>query len=65
MRAVGRFALATLAGSIGVQATQLPVLQRAEAAHAAVQPQGQRVAREPRAGHKVRRAVDHELHRTA
>jgi len=30
VRAVGRFALATLAGSIGVQATQLPVLQRAD-----------------------------------
>ncbi len=30
VRAVGRFALSTLAGSIGVQATQLPVLQRAD-----------------------------------
>ncbi len=30
VRAVGRIALRTLAGSIGVQATQLPVLQRAD-----------------------------------
>jgi translocation and assembly module TamB len=30
MRAVGRIALATMTGSIGVQATQLPVLQRAD-----------------------------------
>jgi translocation and assembly module TamB len=30
VRAVGRIALATLAGSIGVQATQLPVLQRTD-----------------------------------